>query len=212
MTNDYSLTDPESKLNTLQFLRTFRAAYDDNGYLNWEDSYYKAAEKNQDGVTFALMAIDPAMGGAAEFRGMVATGEEIKGATGVVKSVGLLTGAVKEIDATEMLVVNEWLAQGRTVEKIARSSEQGVKMYDFVVDGVKIEVKSPGGTNTGTAAKRIMEGFGQGAETVVIDGRQAGYSVEQATEAISRAAGKFADKILPGKVEVWTTDGIVTYP
>ena len=90
------------------------------------------------------------MGGVAEFRGLVATGEEIKGATGIAKWVGSLTGAVKEIDAAEMLVVDEWLAQGRNVVKIAKDPNAVAKTYDFIVDGVKIEAKALKNPNINT--------------------------------------------------------------
>ena len=210
LTNDYySSSDAKFKEATLLFLKNIRAAYNKGGYLNWEDSWYKAVEENQDGIIFALMAIDPAMGGAAEFRGLVATGEEVKGATGVVKWVGSLTGAVKEIDAAEMLVVDEWLAQGRNVVKIAKDPNAAVKTYDFIVDGVKIEAKALKNPNINTGITRIQDAFAQGCETAVIDGRKAGLTVEQAQQILNRTAGTYTNKVLPGNVEIWTNDGIV---
>lgn len=56
---------------------------------------------------------------------------------------------------------------------------------------------------------RIQKGFKQGTETVIIDGRQAGLTKEQASQIINRATGTYKDKALPGKVEIWTEDGIV---
>ncbi len=55
---------------------------------------------------------------------------------------------------------------------------------------------------------RIENGFNQGAETVIIDGRKTGLTLEQANTIINRALGKYGGT-LPGKVEIWTTEGIL---
>jgi len=60
-----------------------------------------------------------------------------------------------------------------------------------------------------TVVTRIQDRFQQGAETVIIDARNSGLTVEQALEATGRATGTYSDKILPGNVEIWTQFGKV---
>jgi hypothetical protein len=101
------------------------------------------------------------------------------------------------------------IQEGKTVEKIPESTKQGEKTPDFKVDGTKTELKSLDNPNVNTAVGRIKDGFKQNAETVIIDGRSAGLTREQADQIINRAQGTYPDKKLPGNVEIWTNDGKV---
>lgn len=58
--------------------------------------------------------------------------------------------------------------------------------------------------------KRIQEGFAQGAQVVILDARKSGLTSEQAKEIINRSQGKYPDKRLPGKVEIWLSNETVT--
>ena len=83
-----------------------------------------------------------------------------------------------------------------------------MKTPDFYVDGVKTELKTLTGTSLNTPVTRIQNGFKQGADTVIIDGRGVGLTAEQANTVLTRAAGTYGGE-LPGAVEIWTIDGII---
>ncbi|OPX44211.1 hypothetical protein CLHUN_17650 [Ruminiclostridium hungatei] len=147
---------------------------------------------------------------------------EIKMASGAIKylgslfkgipKTGKLVGSTSGLELHEVTMIDDLVAKGNTVEVVPRSNVQGVKTYDLKVNGVATELKTLANPNTGTGAKRIYEGFQQGADTVIIDGRQAGLTSQQAQEVLSRAAGKYTNKQIPGNVQIWTNDGIITYP
>ena len=105
-------------------------------------------------------------------------------------------------------MVEDLLASGKNVEIIPRSNVQSVKTPDFLVDGVKTELKTLEGTSLNTPVTRIEKGFKQGAEVVIIDGRQTELTLEQANAVIERAIGKYGGE-LPGIVEIWTIEGII---
>jgi hypothetical protein len=97
------------------------------------------------------------------------------------------------------------------VEIIPTSTQSGVKTPDFLVNGVKTELKTLKNPNINTGVTRIQKGLKQGAETVIIDGREAGLTSDQARQIINRATGTYSDNKIPGNIEIWTTDGIITY-
>ncbi len=130
---------------------------------------------------------------------------------GTVKA-GKIVGSTTGLEAHEVKIIDDLVGKGNTVEVVPRSNVQGVKTYDLKVNGVPTEMKTLQSPNTGTGAKRIYEGLQQGADTVILDGRQAGLTTQQAQEVLSRAAGKYANKQIPGNVQIWTNDGIITYP
>jgi hypothetical protein len=76
------------------------------------------------------------------------------------------------------------------------------------VDGKLTELKTLTGTSLYTPVTRIQDGFNQGASLVIIDGRGIGLTTMQAYNIIKRIFGIYQN-IIPGKVEIWTTEGIV---
>jgi len=122
---------------------------------------------------------------------------------------GILKGSVDGLTAAEKKVVGDLVSQGKTVEIIPKTTQ--AKTPDFFVDAVKTELKTLQNPNTGTGMKRIQEGFEQGAEKVIIDARESGLTSSQAQEMINRALGKYPGGQLPGRVEIWTGEGIITY-
>jgi len=128
------------------------------------------------------------------------------------KGMGKITGSLNGLTDAEKKVVGDLTASGKNVEIIPKDPNAINKTPDFRVDGVKTELKTLQNPNTNTGMKRIQEGFGQGAETVIIDARGSGLTSSQAKEIINRASGKFENKQLPGKVEIWTDEGNMTYP
>jgi len=105
-------------------------------------------------------------------------------------------------------VVDDLLKKGCKVEIIPRNAN--VKTPDFKVNAILTELKTSYSTNINTIMTKIQRGFKQNARVVVIDARGTGLTVNQATQAIKRAAGTYKNKKLPGKVEIWTDSGTVT--
>lgn len=73
---------------------------------------------------------------------------------------------------------------------------------------MKTELKTLNGTSLNTPVTRIQDGFKQGAEVVIIDGRNTGLILEQANTVMVRILGIYGGE-LPGAVEMWTTEGIL---
>lgn len=113
------------------------------------------------------------------------------------------------LTSAERKVVNDLLSQGKNVEIIPRSNVQGVSTPDFIINGVKTELKTLNGTSLNTPVTRITDVFKQGADAVIIDARNVGITAEQANQILNRAAGTYQNKVLPGQVEIWTVDGII---
>jgi hypothetical protein len=124
-------------------------------------------------------------------------------------NTGKLIGSIDGLTDAEKKVVNDLLEQGKNVEIIPKDPNSLVKTPDFKIDGIKTELKSLVNPNTNTGMKRIQEAFKQGAENVIIDGREAGLTIEQAQEILSRASGKYPNGAFPGQVEIWTPWGVV---
>ena len=130
----------------------------------------------------------------------------VKGNNGTNR--GTLTGKLDGLKQDEKNMVEDLLNSGKNVEIIPRSNIPNEKTPDFLVDGVKTELKTLNGTSLNTPVTRIQDGFEQGAQTVIIDGRKTGLTLEQANTVISRALGKYGGN-LPGKIEIWTNEGII---
>ncbi|MBW7454249.1 hypothetical protein ACFOLF_07995 [Paenibacillus sepulcri] len=103
--------------------------------------------------------------------------------------------------AAEKTVIDNLLSQGKNVGVIPRSATS--KTPDFLVNGIKTELKTLSNANVNIAITKIKDGFKQGAQTVIIDARGTTTTSEQVTEIMNRAAGTYKDKALPGKVEIW---------
>ena len=121
---------------------------------------------------------------------------------------GTLSGNKSGLTEAERKVVDDLLKSGKNVEIIPRSNISGVKTPDFKIDGILTELKTLTGSSLNTPVTRIVDGFAQGAQKVLIDGRQTGLTIEQANTVVDRAIGSMGGK-LPGEVEFWTIDGIL---
>ena len=118
---------------------------------------------------------------------------------------GILNGSPNGLTQAERKMVDDLLNAGKNVEIIPRSNVS--KRPDFLVDGVKTELKTLNGNSLNTPVTRIQDGFKQGAETVLIDARGTNITKEQTNVIIHRALGVYNGK-LPGNVEIWTKSGI----
>lgn len=121
---------------------------------------------------------------------------------------GILTGKLDGLTTVERTMIDDLLNAGNNVEIIPRSNIPGNKTPDFLVNGVKTELKTLTGTSLNTPVTRIQDGFKKGTETVIIDGRNTGLILNDANTVIERALGKYGGE-LPGIVEIWTAEGII---
>ena len=121
---------------------------------------------------------------------------------------GKLVGSLDGLTTAEKNVVDKLIGNGNTIEIIPRSNINGVKTPDFLINGVRTELKTLTGTSMNTPVTRIQEAFKQGAEAVIIDGTGVGLTAEQAQTIITRATGVYKGQ-LPGNVQIWTVDGII---
>jgi len=120
---------------------------------------------------------------------------------------GTLIGKLDKLTADKRKMVEDLLSSGKNIEIIPKSNIDRVKTPDFLVDGIKTELKTLNGTSLSTPVKRIIEGFGQHATTVIVDGRKTGLSFDDLESIINRAKGKLGGQ-LPSNVEIWTKQGI----
>ncbi len=121
-----------------------------------------------------------------------------------------LKGDIRDLKTVdEKVVVHDLLSAGRQVEVLPSTSNPGGHP-DLKVDGVLTEIKTLNGSSQNTAVTRIQKGFEQGALAVILDGRKVKLSAKDAQTILNRAAGSYPDKKLPGKVEIWTDEGIIT--
>ena len=141
---------------------------------------------------------------------MVLMGDNGVGGVGTV--TGKYIGSTSDLTPAEKTVVDDLVAQGKTVERIPSDPKAIEKRPDFLVDDVLTELKTLENPNTNTGMKRIQKGFIQGADTVILDARDTGLTEYQANEIINRVAGKYPNKIIPGKIEIWIIGKIVVYP
>ena len=77
------------------------------------------------------------------------------------------------------------------------------------MNNVKTELKTLNGNNANTAVTKIQEAFKQGPTHVIIDARNTTFTKEQAHKIIERATGSYANKKLPGVVQIYTKEGLV---
>ncbi len=124
------------------------------------------------------------------------------------EGAGEVIGSLDGLTQSERNLINDLVKQGKQVEIIPRSNVPRDKTPDVKVNGVKTEFKTLNGTSLNTPIKRIREGFGQGAEVVIIDARATGLTAEQAKTVINRINGIYRGNI-PGKIEIWTKYGII---
>ncbi|WP_138494513.1 RHS repeat-associated core domain-containing protein [Paenibacillus pinistramenti] len=129
---------------------------------------------------------------------------------GIIPNIGTLTGSLNGLKSYEKTVIDDLLNQGKNVEVLQTSNQQGVKTPDLKVNGVLTELKTLTGTSLNTGVTRIQEAFKQGAAQVIIDARSTNLSLSDAQSILSRAAGTYANKVLPGSVEIWINGSIVT--
>ncbi|GEL97420.1 hypothetical protein CTE05_09670 [Cellulomonas terrae] len=99
----------------------------------------------------------------------------------------------RTLSAQESVIVGRLIREGRNVRVLAESTRHGVRTADFIVDGVRTELKTITSLTSrdlsGALGRRILEGAGQ-APHIIADVRgQAGITRELAERAVRRAFG-----------------------
>ena len=124
------------------------------------------------------------------------------------KRMGLLRGDTKRLNANERKVVGELLEEGRSIEVLP---EGVTSSPDFVVDGLKTELKTLKNHNLNTTLSKIDKAFGkQGADALIYDVRPGGLTKLEVEQIYHRVCGKYNGGI-PGIIEFWTIEGKVIY-
>jgi hypothetical protein len=105
----------------------------------------------------------------------------------------LIVARGRTLSSSELAIAGRLVREGRTVRALAESTRSGVRTADFVVDGVRTELKTITSLTSrdlsGALGRRILEGAGQ-APHIIADVRgQAGMTRELASRAIRRAFG-----------------------
>jgi hypothetical protein len=99
----------------------------------------------------------------------------------------------RELSAAEMRVVGQLLREGRSVTVLAESTQAGVRTADFLVDGIRTELKTISQLTSrdisGALGRRILEGAGQAPNIIADVRQQAGMTRELAERAARRAFG-----------------------
>jgi hypothetical protein len=102
----------------------------------------------------------------------------------------LIIPAGRTLSAEETAIANQLVAEGHTVEALAEST---VRTADFLVDGVRTELKSisniTSGDPSGALGRRILDGAGQAPNIIADVRQQAGMTLELAQRAARRAYG-----------------------
>jgi hypothetical protein len=102
----------------------------------------------------------------------------------------LIIPAGRTLSAEETAIANQLVAEGHTVEALAEST---VRTADFLVDGVRTELKSisniTSGDPSGALGRRILDGAGQAPHIIADVRQQAGMTLELAQRAARRAYG-----------------------
>jgi len=96
----------------------------------------------------------------------------------------------------EIRAADKLTSEGRIVEALEESTEQGVRTADFLVDGVRTELKTISNLQGTTAdalsgglGRRILDGAGQAPNILVDVTKQSGMTRDIADRAVRRAYG-----------------------
>jgi len=119
--------------------------------------------------------------------------------------MGALEGDLTGLTMAERAMVEELVAEGRTVRIIPRATG---KTADFEIDGQVTELKTltQAGPNT---LKNAIENASQQGDKVLVDARNVNISPSEALRQIQRAQGNIGG--LQGRVTVLTRGGNVSY-
>lgn len=136
-------------------------------------------------------------GGQGQSRSMPeSTPAERRALEGAIANGQLVKESGRDLSKGETKVVILLLQEGRTVRALSESTVQNVRTADFIVDGVRTELKTiqdiTSKDPSGALGRRILDGAGQASHIIADVQEQAGMTRELAERAVRRAYG--ADK------------------
>ena len=100
------------------------------------------------------------------------------------------------------------LEEGRSIEVLPEGTQSSP---DFVVDGLKTELKTLENHNLNTPLKKIRKAFDkQGADAMIYGVRPAQLTEADVNIVYQRITGIYGGKV-PGIIEFWTIEGKVIY-
>jgi Contact-dependent growth inhibition CdiA C-terminal domain len=115
----------------------------------------------------------------------------------VVPKGKLIIEAGRTVTFEESIVANKLVREGKVVEVPIEASNKGiqnVRTPDFIVDGVKTELKTisnlKGKDMSASLSRRILDGAGQGSNIIIDARNQIGMTEEIAKSGIKRAYGR----------------------
>jgi RHS repeat-associated protein len=117
-----------------------------------------------------------------------------------------LAGLVANLTEDELTVFNELKGMGFDIQPI--ENVQGAKTADFLVNGVRTELKTLQTAGPNTLKNAIESGAKQG-EQVIVDARKVGISSANAYRQAARAEGNVGG--LTGRITILTKDGVVKF-
>ena len=125
----------------------------------------------------------------------------------------MLSGAAEETGVLLKLKPGEraWMQTLRALGRDVKQLPVGPgKSADFLVDGVKTEIKIlEEGEGGATTIKNAIEKAAKQGENIIIDAQSTNLSAEQAANQIARAQGNIGG--LQGKVLVYTKEGVIKF-
>jgi WXG100 family type VII secretion target len=146
------------------------------------------------GVMFAGSAIVGTKGADKVGKALGITGKGAKAAGTVGK---LVNASGRVLSEAEEVVARMLVSEGKVVEVVAESTATGVRTADFLVNGVKTELKTISNVTSkdvsGAVARRALDGAGQAPQIILDTRAQAGFTRGLAERAARRAYG--ADKV-----------------
>jgi hypothetical protein len=115
----------------------------------------------------------------------------------VVPKGKLVIEAGRTLTFEESIIANKLAREGKIVEVPIEASNKGiqnVRTPDFIVDGVKTELKTisnlKGKDMSASLSRRILDGAGQGSNIIIDARNQIGMTEEIAKSGIKRAYGR----------------------
>jgi RHS repeat-associated protein len=182
--------------------------FDVGGYEAWNQKFLRDLFEEQ------APRFEPAIGGglrdvtkkaAPAVGGLLVRFARWLGLAKKVAPTGKLIGSLNGLTQAERSMVQELLAQGKTVQIIPRATG---KTADFIINGAVTEFKTlqAAGPNT---LKNAIESASQQGPHILVDARNVMITQQDAILQIVRAQGNIGG--LQGRVTVLTRYGTVTY-
>jgi RHS repeat-associated protein len=182
--------------------------FDTSGYGRWAIDQFVERSAHEDPpfipAAGGLNVVGRSGGGGLLSRIGSAIGR-LFGRGAAAEAQGALNGSLNGLTQAERSMVQELLAQGKSVQIIPRATG---KTADFLINGVNTELKTltAAGPNT---LKNAVETASKQGQQILIDARNVPINPQEALQQIQRAQGNIGG--LQGRITVLTSSGTITY-